>query len=336
MGYTRLYHYRISCDGAECTSTDMIISERELPVPSKGNPVPEGWRKFRDTETGEFGTFCPKCSGAFQSRPDVSGLEPLGGCPHCRALVYRTPSGLACENGHGGWVREELAQLFDHLPESKPFAPEPFTEGANAEPFQTLAREAFAEHTAEVLLAASAAGFEVVADSEPSTTEAFVAEHFPGLGLPPCTHASQHRDALERLVCSLCGATWTAENRWEVLPAGVTLPGPDYLPAWDQSDGVSDEDDAPELDSSFFAEATLTSPGEDLIQPAPDEPTVTQVLPEGALVYALLSDGRLLQKKFHDSSCAKVAAQQVLDLQLEPQKMLAWYEWQVVDENEAP
>jgi hypothetical protein len=244
MGYKQLY--QIACDFPDCTVTDTVVSGHPLPLMDQAfrNPVPEGWRKLRDTETDIFGTFCPGCSALMSGKQDLSGLTPLGSCPHCSASVYRTPSGLACTNGHGGWVSEELAAVFDNVrgAQSTGYAAVPFTEGANAEPFQELARAAVAAQTAEVIEGVQATGLEV----------------------------------------------------------------------------LRDEGDLPPTDE-------------------PEEATLQEAIPEGDMVYALYTDGRIFKKQFHDDSCAKVAAQQLYDIPIEPHKMVTWYQWELCESvEEAP
>lgn len=133
MGYRRVYE--VYCDAPECTATEFITSERNLPSIEYPNPVPPGWSKLRDTDSGLWFSWCPQHNGAKERLPVTEpapaeqedpeshsattaqrdeqeleegvtlGYEPIEGVPHCEICgkpQELTPSGPVCENGHGG------------------------------------------------------------------------------------------------------------------------------------------------------------------------------------------------------------------------------------------
>lgn len=365
MGYKQLY--QIACDYPGCTVTDTVASEHGLPLSREvasahglplsddlRNPVPEGWRKFRDTETDAFGTFCPGCSAILEEgKPSLEGLTPLGGCPHCSASVYRTPSGLACENGHGGWVPEELSQLFDNVrPEGSSYAPVPFPEKLSklelnesyvigrvkiASSGQTPAEK---ESALAILDAAYQRAFASAdeVDAHVAVARASWDERPEGMSYASkrcslCDRLHPDHDAYCPTVASAdeVAAHKARERKFWGEPelSPVTLPGPDYMPAWDQSDGAPCCAANMAGDEGHSEGCALEVPTEP--QPADEEEaSLQEAIAEGDLVYALYTDGRIFKKRFQNASCAKVAAQQQYDIPVEPSKLVSWYQWELV------
>ena len=118
MGYRKVYE--VFCDAPECKATEIVTSERNLPSIEYPNPVPPGWGKMRDTESGLWFAWCPLHHGKKtepaqeESAPELEegvtlGYEPIyepiegvPACDICGRPQHMTPSGPVCENGHGG------------------------------------------------------------------------------------------------------------------------------------------------------------------------------------------------------------------------------------------
>lgn len=308
MGYRNLYE--VFCDAPDCREKAVVASAFDLPIASGGrkggrNPVPEGWSKLRDTDSGELFTWCPRHTS--RSAEETQRDEEAPRCEVCGKPQHETPSGPVCENGHGG-ARGMV--LPGGIPVEALFAP----------------HAAEADALAQLLPCACGAPSQRPGPEHDEFCERYVcddAEAFhpenailtqPGESLidtvsaarEACNHASQHRDARDHLVCSLCGLTWMGST-WEDI-------GQTFVAQSEHLTGsaAEHEDGTREAIPQY----------------------VTHVDTEGDTVYALCADGRILQKTYENEQCARVGAEQTLRIQTEPDKLLAWFGWTVVPEPE--
>lgn len=301
MGYRRLYE--VFCDAPGCDAKDVVASAIALPdheaALTDRNNVPEGWSKLKDTDSGELFTWCPRhaAHSAEEALLDTS-------CEVCGKPQRETPSGPVCENGHGGARGMVLpggtpieALFGPHAAEADALAQRlPCACGApNRSPGpehdefckRYVCDDAETFHPENAILTQPG---ESLLDTVSAAREA-------------CNHASQHRDARDRLVCSLCGRTWMG-SAWE------------------------------DVGQTFVAQSEhLTGGGAELETREAASQYVTHVDTEGDTVYALCSDGRILQKTYENEQCARVGAEQTLRIQTEPDKLLAWFGWTVAQET---
>lgn len=60
---------------------------------------------------------------------------------------------------------------------------------------------------------------------------------------------------------------------------------------------------------------------------------ILNTLQQDNLVYALLSDNRILRSApLANYLCAREHAKQVLELQIEPEKLISWHKWTETEE----
>lgn len=334
MGYRQLYE--VFCDAPGCEAKDVVASAVALPVsslhPTKNrNVVPDGWSKLYDTDSAELFTWCPEhgshsASTAQRDEEPELGNEPIEGpqlAPDGSVLHHAppTPEGeepLPWDCPHCG---QTLAGCWGAAPfycTTCELEFEPALDG-------TALRERVPEAPAPT-------GFE---DETPQQLFCEVCgkpQHETPSG-PVCEngHGAAHGKVKDGIPLAALFPGYPPECTCNSAP-GSRAPGPHHA----QKCGRWLEEypnlclcnvDAPMGPEHDASECPLyRSPG------YVAEKHVLGVETEGETVYALLADGRILSKAYENTQCAKVAAEQTLRIQTEPEKMISWFGWTVVEE----